>query len=218
MMRNGLDLYRETGSVEKEMPEIRWKGVIKSEEDFPAADIPEDAARLEGEEDIKRMQIKALPFMIPSVLICFLCMFMKAYTAGEMVIDVGFLFMGVIVGFLLIIVHELLHAVAFPKEATVYIGIMPKSFTAVALSASPVKRDRFVFLSLLPIILGIIPLIAFCLGGCDQKEWNGAMFGMAVMGMVSVYPDIYNCYRILKAVPKDAVLQNDKNTTYYYTI
>ncbi len=199
------------------MPEIRWKGVIKSEEDFPAADIPEGAVKLDGEEDMKTMQIRALPFMIPSVLICFLCMFMKTYAAGAMVIDRGFLLLGVLAGLLLILVHELLHAVAFPKGATVYIGIMPKSFAAVALSASPVKRDRFVFLSLLPILLGLVPLILFCLGGCDQKEWNGAMFGMAVMGMVSVYPDVYHVYHVLKTVPKDAVIQNDKNTTYYYT-
>ena len=200
------------------MPEIRWKGVIKSEEDFPAADIPAGAVRLDGEEDIRKMQIRALPFMIPSVLICFLCMFMKTHAAGEMVIDVGSLFAGVMAGLLLILVHELLHAVAFPKEATVYIGIMPKSFTAVALSASPVRRDRFLFLSLLPVVLGIVPLALFCLGGCDQKAWNGAMFGMAIMGMVSVYPDLYNSYHILKMVPRGAILQNDKNTTYYYSI
>ncbi len=198
------------------MPEIRWKGVIKSENDFPTADIPEGAVKLDGEEDMKTMQIRALPFMIPSVLICVLCMFMKTYAAGEMVIDRGFLFVGVLAGLLLILAHELLHAVAFPKGATVYIGIMPKSFAAVALSASPVKRDRFVFLSLLPILLGLVPLILFCLGGCDQREWNGAMFGMGVMGMVSVYPDVYHVYHILKSVPKDAVIQNDKNTTYYY--
>ncbi len=200
------------------MPEIRWKGVIKCEEDFPAADIPEGAVKLDGEDDMRTMQIRALPFMIPSVLIGFLCMAMKTYTAGEMVIDKRFLFVGVLAGLLLILVHELLHAVAFPKGATVYIGIMPKSFTAVALSASPVKRNRFIFLSLLPILLGIVPLMLFGLGGCDQKEWNGAMFGMAVMGMVSVYPDVYHAYHILKTVPRDAVIQNDKNTTYYYAM
>lgn len=200
------------------MPEIRWMGVIKSEEDFPAADIPEGAVKLDGEDDMETMQIRALPFMIPSVLICVLCMFMKTCAAGESVINVGFLFVGALAGLLLILVHELLHAVAFPKEATVYIGIMPKSFAAVALSASPVKRNRLVFLSLLPILLGLVPLILFGLGGCDQKEWNGAMFGMAVMGMVSVYPDVYHVYHILKTVPKDAVIQNDKSTTYYYTI
>ena len=123
------------------------------------------------------MQIKALPFMIPSILLCFICMIVKTFVASQKVINVGFLFLGVIIGFLLILVHELLHAIAFPKNATVYIGVMPKSFTAVALSSSPVKRNRFIFLSISPIILGLIPLIIFCLSSNELKELNGILFG-----------------------------------------
>ncbi len=200
------------------MPKIIWKGIIKSENEFPTADIPENAKKLEVEEDIKKMQLKALPFAIPSFLILLICMFLKTYLSGERVINIGFLFIGVAAGFLLIIVHELLHAVAFPKNATVYIGFMPKSFAAVALSSSPVKRNRFIFLSILPIILGIIPLAVFCFGSIYFKELNGALFGMAIIGMISIYPDIYNIFNVLKTVPKNAVIQNDKNTTYYYEI
>lgn len=198
------------------MPKIIWKGIIKSENDFPTANILENAKKLDSEEDIKKMQIKALPFMIPSILICFICMFVKTFIAKEKVINVGFLFLGVIIGFLLILVHELLHAIAFPKNATVYIGVMPKSFTAVALSSSPVKRNRFIFLSILPIILGLIPLIIFCLSSNELKELNGILFGMSIMGMISVYPDIYNVFNILKVVPKNSIIQNNKNETYYF--
>ncbi len=198
------------------MPKIIWKGIIKSEEDFPTADIPKNAQRLNVEEDMRKMQVKALPFVIPSVLILFLCIILKNVFAGEKTVDFLFIFIGVIVGILLVFVHELLHAIAFPKHATVYIGIMPKSLAAVSLSSSPVKRNRFIFLSLLPVILGIIPLIVFC---CVNKVWkvlNGLMFGMAIIGMVRVYPDFYNVFHVLKQVPKNAVIQNDKNTTYYY--
>lgn len=198
------------------MPKIIWKGIIESEQDFPIADIPKNAKKLDSEEDMKKLQIKALPFMLPSMLTCFVCMFLKTFIAGQKVINVAFLFIGVIVGFLLIIVHELLHAIAFPKNATVYIGIMPKSFTAVALSSSPVKRNRFIFLSILPLILGIIPLVIFCFSENYLKELNGLMFGMAMMGMISVYPDIYNVFNVLKVVPKLATIQNNKNEIYYY--
>ena len=189
------------------MPKIIWKGIIKSEKDFPTADIPKNAKKLDSEEDMKKMQIKALPFMIP---------FVKTFIANEKIINVGFLFIGVIIGFFLIIVHELLHAIAFPKNATVYIGIMPKSLTAVALSSSPVKRNRFIFLSILPIILGLIPLAIFCFSSNSLKELNGILFGMAIMGMVGVYPDIYNIFKILREVPTNATIQNNKNETYYF--
>lgn len=198
------------------MPKIVWKGIIKSEDDFPTANIPKCAKKVYIEEDIKKMQIKALPFMIPSILICFICMFLKTYIANEKVINVGFLFVGISIGILLIIFHELLHAIAFPKNSVVYIGLMPKSLTAVALSSSPVKRNRFIFLSILPIILGIIPLVIFCFSSSYLKELNGVMFGIAIMGMVSVYPDLYNIFNILKIVPKNATIQNNKSSTYYF--
>lgn len=198
------------------MPKIIWKGIIKSENDFPTADIPKNAKKLNSEEDMKKMQIKALPFMIPSILLCFICMFVKIFVTGQRVINVEFLFLGVIIGFLLIIVHELLHAIAFPKNATVYIGIMPKSLTAVALSSSPVKRNRYIFLSILPIILGLIPLVIFCFSSNSLKELNGILFGMAIMGMISVYPDIYNIFNILREVPENATIQNNKSETYYF--
>lgn len=198
------------------MAKIIWKGIIKSEEEFPASLIPPNAVKLDDEEDMGKLQIKALPFMLPSVLICITCMFAKTFTAGERVVDVGFIFVGVMAGLGLIIVHELLHAVAYPNDAVVYIGIMPKSLTAVALSPSPVKRNRFIFLSLLPIVLGIVPLAVFCISDSRMKELNGCMFGMAVMGMVSVYPDIYNVFHILKVVKSNATIQNNKNETYYY--
>ena len=201
--------------VEK-MAKIIWKGLIKSENDFPTADIPKNAKRLDSEEDVKKIQIKALPYIIPSIIICFICMLLKTFIANEKVITITFLFIGIIIGVLLIIVHELLHAIAFPKNATVYIGIIPKYLTAVALSSSPVKRNRFIFLSILPIILGIIPLIIFCFSSNNLKELNGLMFGMAIMGMVSIYPDIYNIFNILKVVPKNATIQNNKNETYYF--
>lgn len=198
------------------MPKIIWKGIIKSEKDFPTADIPKNAKKIDSEEDLKKMQIKALPFMIPSALICFICIFAKTFITGEKVVNIGFIFIGVIIGFLLIIVHELLHAIAFPKNATVYIGIMPKSLIAVALSSSPVKRNRFIFLSILPIILGVIPLIIFCFCSNELKELNGVLFGISIMGMISVYPDIYNIFNVLKVVPKNATIQNNKNETYYF--
>ena len=201
---------------DENVPKIIWKGIIKSEDDFPTAKIPKNAIKIETEEDIKKMQLKALPFIIPSILICFICMFVKTFIANQQVIHIGFLLIGVLVGLLLLIVHEFLHAIAFPKNATVYIGIMPKSFAAVALSASPVKRNRLIWISILPIILGIIPLILFCIAPIHLKVFNGLMFGIAIMGMTSVYPDIYNIYHILKVVPRHASIQNNKNEMYYF--
>ena len=46
------------------MPKIIWKGIIKSENDFPTADIPENAKKLDSEEDMKKMQIVFLKIKV----------------------------------------------------------------------------------------------------------------------------------------------------------
>ena len=65
-------------------------------------------------------------------------------------------------------------------------------------------------------ILGFIPLVIFCLSSNDLKKLNGVLFGISIMGMISVYPDIYNVFHVLKVVPKNATIQNNKNETYYF--
>ena len=36
------------------MPKIIWKGIIKSEKDFPSANIPKNAKKLDSEENLKK--------------------------------------------------------------------------------------------------------------------------------------------------------------------
>ena len=38
------------------MPQIIWKGIIRSEDEFPIADIPKKAKKLDSEENMKKMQ------------------------------------------------------------------------------------------------------------------------------------------------------------------
>ena len=50
---------------DEEMPKIIWKGIIKSEKDFPTADIPKNAKKLDSEEDMKKIdEIKARSYLI----------------------------------------------------------------------------------------------------------------------------------------------------------
>jgi len=51
---------------------------------------------------------------------------------------------------------------------------------------------RFVIMSLLPFVLGVLPLAVFVISPAENQLLNGFMFGMACMGMVSPYVDVYN--------------------------
>lgn len=197
------------------MPKIVFRGIIADEREFPTAPLPNNAVKLDMPDDIAEMQKRALPFLMPLIVVPIICMVLKTRAAGEVVVNFAFLAIGLVCGFALLFLHELLHAVAYPRGAEVIIGVIPKKLTFVALSAAPISRRRYIVSALLPTILGIAPLAAFML--TSSRILGGLLFGIAVMCLTSVYPDIYNVYNTLKKSPKGATLQNSGNDTYYYT-
>lgn len=79
--------------------------------------------------------------------------------------------------------------------------------TFVALASYPLKRFRFIVMCLLPFVLGLLPLIFFIFSPAEYRIFNGIMFGMACMGMVSPFPDVYNVILVLrKAKKNDAIM------------
>lgn len=70
---------------------------------------------------------------------------------------------GAIIGYLLLIVHEWLHAIVYPRKANVTIGKLKGKIVFLALVSFPMKRNRFIIMCLLPFVLEIIPLTLFVL-------------------------------------------------------
>lgn len=197
------------------MPKIKLKGFIANEDDFTKGDLSESAVKMEMPETIREMQLKAFPLVIPFIAVLIAAMFCRCISYGESIIDPLFCIIGFVAGLLLLIVHELLHAVVYPKEAEVFIGFMPKQFAAVALASYPISKGRFILMSLLPMILGIIPLAVFILSPPEMKKLNGFMFGAAAIGMTSFYPDLYNVIQVVKQVPKECNVQFYEKDMYW---
>ncbi|HHZ07067.1 MAG TPA: DUF3267 domain-containing protein [Clostridiales bacterium] len=197
------------------MPKINWVGIVNNTGDYQTGILPTTAKKLDMPVTMEGMMVKALPFLIPSVVIIVVSMLFKTLNAGQPVITPLYFVVGLFGGFIVgIPLHELLHAIVYPKEATVYIGVMPKQFAAVALVSYPVSRKRFVIMSLLPVALGVIPLIIFLISPATNKALNGVMFGLMVLGLTSPYPDFFNVYQVLKQTKKGCALQFQKDDLY----
>ncbi len=197
------------------MPNIKWAGVIQNTADYQSAILPATARKLDMPGTIEEMMLKAIPFLIPSIIIIVFSMFFKTLSAGQPVTNPLYTVCGFLLGFVVgMPVHELLHAIVYPKGATVYIGIMPKQLTAVALASCPVSRSRFILMSLLPMALGVIPLIIFLISPDTNRALNGVMFGLMAMGLTSPYPDYFNVYQVLKQTEKGCLLQFEKDDLY----
>lgn len=99
---------------------------------------------------------------------------------------------------MLLIVHEILHGIAYPKNVNVSIGFI-KPITFVALASYPMSKRRFIIMCLLPFILGIASLLILVI--TNNSAICSLSFGMMCMGLIS-YPDVYNVFQVIKKVPK----------------
>lgn len=197
------------------MPKIKWAGKIDDISAYQKGNLSQNAQKMKMPQTMGEMMIKAIPFLIMMWALVFIVMLIKTMHCGERTFSPLFIVFGVLAGFPLLLVHELLHGVVYPKDAVVHIGIIPKNFAAVALASYPLSKARFILMSLLPFILGIIPLVLFIVMPSSLKALNGFLFGMAIMGMISPYSDCYNVYQVLKQAPKTAKLQFYGDDLYY---
>ena len=195
------------------MTKIKWIGLIKEEKmkDYQVGELSKNAKKMNMPTTSKEMMIKALPFIIPALVILFLSVYFKS---GEFFLLRLYIIIGVLLGFLALIIHELLHAIVYPKNANVYIGIA-KPITFVALASYPLKKEKFILMCLLPYILGIIPLILFWIMPITDMKIHSILFGLSAMGLGSPYPDLFNVYQVLKQTPKNCKIQFYKDDTYY---
>lgn len=198
------------------MPNMKWIGIIDGEiSEYQKGELDHKAQKMEMPATMKKMMTDALPFAVMPFILIFLSMFIKTFLAQKVIVNPLFLAIGFVLGFAGLFLHEFLHAVVYPKEATVYIGFYPKAFAAVALASYPLKRGRFILMSLLPLLLGIVSLVIFWFSPAALKAWNGFWFGFSIMGLISPYPDYYQVFQVLKQTPKGCSIQFQGDDIYW---
>lgn len=78
----------------------------------------------------------AAPFYVPVVV----SLYLKNHFLHCNIIDKGWLAIGLVIALLLGIVHEWLHCLPYPRQATAYIGILPKRFMAYMSCTAPLRK------------------------------------------------------------------------------
>lgn len=198
------------------MPNIKLIGILDDDiSKYQKGDLDSNAKKMIMPSTMKEMMIKALPFAIVPFFVVFLSMFIKTFIAQQVIVNPIFIMIGFVASFIGLFFHELLHAIVYPAGITVYIGFYPKAFAAVALASYPLKRKRFILMSLLPLLLGIVPVLIFWVSPIGLKEWNSFWFGFSMMGLISPYTDYYNVYQVLKQTPKGCSIQFWGDDTFW---
>ena len=182
---------------------IMLKKCIENINDYQQGNLQPNAEKLKAPANPEDMMKKSAPIMAVMCFVMAATVFIKNFINHSMSVFLPTVLAGCMIGLWLCIVHEWLHWIVYPREAEVTIGKLKGQMIFVALASYPMKRIRFVIMCLLPFILGIIPWVLFIFSPADKTVFNGFMFGMACVGMISPSPDVLNVILIMKQVKKD---------------
>lgn len=188
------------------MYHIIFKGITKANDSIfdEVNKRPQNAKILNIPEN---NMLVSLIFAIPFMIICFGILFIKKKMMNDFPMNRHLIPIGIIFGIMCCFIHELLHAILQPKDSKIYIGFIPSKFMFYMKCKEPLAKRRFILMSLVPIILGIVPLIIFMIS--HNQILNSIMWPMAMIGLVSPSPDYLNVYCVLKQVKKGAYIQDD---------
>ena len=196
---------------------IVWEGNKKeygTTHDKPP--IPQNAVKI---RDAEGFIGKAVPFGVVPMMICMLSVFLKSFINRESPVSPLFLIPAILIGFIIALpLHEFAHAVCYPKDATVWVGLCIRKAAAYAISYNPLTKGRFIIMSLAPAVLGIIPLIVFIVTPKIMKPVLTICMVSAFMGLISPAPDYMDVMSVLGKAPKGAVICDSPDGLYAYVI
>lgn len=181
------------------MAKLKMVGIIKENEISKYQKYVTDEKMISISSDKDNIQIKAIPICIFFSMLCALVLFLKIFNSSIRINPI-LAVIGFLISFLLLVVHEILHGIVYPKNVNVSIGFIPP-ITFVALASYPMSKKRFILMCLLPFVLGIIPLLILIIS--DNSILCSLCIGLMFMGMISPYPDVYNAIQVFRKVPKN---------------
>ena len=131
---------------------IAFKLSIESPSEYQQGPLPPGATRMDTPASMDAMMKKAAPIAVALCLLMPVSLFCKTWHHHAMVVFPPAILGGVLIGLALLIVHEWLHAIVYPREAAVTLGRLKGKMVFVALASYPLKRRRFVLMCLLPFV------------------------------------------------------------------
>ncbi|MCD7958323.1 MAG: DUF3267 domain-containing protein [Ruminococcus sp.] len=196
----------------------KWDEVFNGDQpwdkEISEKDISEKAVFLDSPDDIVRASV---PYMLLPCIICFAAVLIKKELSDVFIFNVWFMPLSFLIGFITAMpLHELFHAICYPKGESVYIGVSMKQLRTFAASSAAMSRERYILMSLAPSVLGVIPLVIFLTCPITMKWLITICIVPMFMGLISPAPDYMDVILLLKKVPKCAIIQPVENDLVWY--
>lgn len=191
------------------------KGKFKSLDDLPNAELPANAKCYEEPDDLDEITMQAMKYGFMALGIAIAAYLGKYFGAGFDNIHILPLILGIPASYLMIIPHEILHGICYPRGAIVEIWSAIDHGMFFVTSGYPISKARFIWMSLFPSILfGLIPLIIVIF--MPVSWWEDFLFSFAASNLVHGAGDYLNVVNTFKQVPKKAKVANSGIHTYWW--
>lgn len=194
------------------MPRIIWCGNKKWDIEFPENPLLEKAVKMKRKDGIFS---GCLLYGIIPFLFCIAIIYIKWNWLGTKMVCPALVPVGLIIGLLMMPVHELLHAVCYREGQTVYIGISLEKIAAFTVCHEKISRRRFIVMSLMPMVLGIIPLSVFIIAP-PSPIISAICIPTGIIGMLSPMMDYMDVHMVHRQVPKGAFIQSQNDGFYWF--
>lgn len=197
------------------MAKIIWEG---NKKEFgtvhKSPQVPQNAVKI---RDAYGFIGESFTFGIIPMAICMLVFFLKAFINKESPISPIFFIPAFLVAFIIALpLHEFVHAICYPKEDTVWVGLCIRKRAAYAISYYPISKSRFIIMSIAPAVLGVIPLIGVILIPISMKPLLTICIVSAFMGLIAPAPDYMDIVSVLKKAPSHALICDTQEGLYAY--
>ena len=193
-----------------------WKGKYEEESQLDEGELPPEAVQFKEPDSPAKLNLMSSLFIIPSLVLVGIAIFLKQQMGllGNMP-DV-FNLTGVLLAFLMIIPHEIIHALVFPQEAEVHIWYSLKDVMFFVHSTYPLSKKQFIIMALLPsLIFGVIPLIIWMFIP-ESHVLSNSVISFATFSLLLGAGDYLNVFNAARQMPKGAVTQLSGFNSYWY--
>lgn len=194
-----------------------WKGKFTSEDQLSKGNLPKNAVKFKEPESLTKLNLVASLFLIPAIMLVLLGIFIKRSLGVSSSLFNGFNNWGILLAFLAVIPHEILHAISFPKGAEVEFWYSPKSLTPFVTSTHPTSKKRFIFLSILPsLVFGFLPLILWIFIPEEYGATADIVLTFSTFSLFLGSGDFLNVFNALRQMPRNSYTQLSGMNSYWY--
>lgn len=196
---------------------LTWKGKYTNENQLFIGNLPDNAVKIKGAENPTKLWLESSLFAILSIIIISIFVYLKRKLNLGTNLYGLFNLWGAMLSLLFIIPHELLHAIAVPKNADVQIWYSVKNIMPFTYFNCQNSKLRFIFICLLPnVIFGIIPFIVWIFTAFNSVEFSKILFTFSTFNILIGCGDFYYVYRVITQIPNKAFVQFSRFNLYWY--